>query len=108
MSSSVTWAPRRTVTAGAASTAFAKTHSPTGRRAVSVQSLSSIGRGDLSVKTRRQRVQQVELRGPGGGQRLLHIRKIGLQDLAEAGHEVVRLPELRDALAIPMLPGGLR
>ena len=53
-------------------------------------------------------MQQVELRGPGGGQRFLHIWKVGLEDLAEAGHEVVRLPELRDALAIPVLPGGLR
>jgi hypothetical protein len=42
--------PRRIVTPRAFWAAFANTHSPRGRRAVNVQSLSSIGRGARSVK----------------------------------------------------------
>jgi hypothetical protein len=56
-------------------------------------------------KERRQRIDEIESTGAGAPERVLDIRKFRLEEQTQAGHEVVRLAELRDARAFPLLPG---
>ena len=36
----------------------------------------------------------------------MELRELGLEDATQAGHEVVRLSELRDAFPLPHVPCG--
>src|SRR5262249_8399415 len=57
---------------------------------------------------RRQRIQHVEPAGAGVPERVLDVGQLALEEESQPGHEVVRLPELRDALALPATPRLLR
>src|SRR5262249_5276822 len=57
---------------------------------------------------RRQRIQHVEPAGAGVPERVLDVGQLALEEESQPGQEVVRLPELRDALALPAPPRLLR
>ena len=56
---------------------------------------------------RRHRVQRVEAQRAGVRERLADVGQLGVEHLAPERLQVVRLAELRDAVAAPALPGGL-
>ena len=62
----------------------------------------------LIGEERRQRVHHVEPTAAGIAERLLDVGQFGVEDQPQAGHEVVRLAELRDAPALPHVPRVLR
>src|SRR5262245_27465944 len=56
----------------------------------------------------REWIEEIKPAGAGAAKRVLDVRQLRLEHQPQSRHEVVRLPELRDSVALPVLPRRLR
>ncbi len=82
--------------------------SPIGRRPVTNRNRSSSGRGSWSVIDGGKRSKRLPPDASGVDETIDHARELLVEDLADPREQVVGLVELRNALAVPRVPGVAR